>query len=90
MLPCGDLGANGLYFNLTALAYNLYALLRDTVAGDHVAPPRHDHAPAAVLPAGESGEDRAASGHQAAHRALLERVVRLMREVAPPTTAPPA
>ena len=33
MLPCGDLGANDLYFNLTALAYNLYALLRDTLPG---------------------------------------------------------
>ena len=33
MLPCDDLGANDLYFNLTALAYNLYALLRDTLPG---------------------------------------------------------
>jgi len=33
MLPCSDPGANDLYFNLTALACNLYALLRDTLPG---------------------------------------------------------
>jgi len=37
-LPCGDFNANDLYFNLSALAYNLYALLR-AVAPPTTAPP---------------------------------------------------
>ena len=91
-LPCGDFNANDLYFNLAALAYNLYALLRDALPGAlsrrraTTMRPLLYFLPAKVVKTGR----RVVIKLQAAYRKLLERVVGLMRDVAPPATAPPA
>ena len=34
-LPCSDFNANALYFQLAALAYNLFALQRDVITSMH-------------------------------------------------------
>ena len=65
-LPCGDFNANDLYCNVTGLAYNLYALLRDMLPGTLSRRRATTMRPLLYFLPGESGEDRAAGGDQAA------------------------
>ena len=84
-LPYGDFDANNMYFNLAALAYNLYALLRGALPGTlsrrraTTMRPLLYFLPEKVVKTGL----RVVIKLQAAHRELLKRVVTS-------ATAPPA
>ena len=86
ILPCSDFKANALYFELSALSYNLFALLRhllpETLAHKRAITLRHRlyHLVAKVVRSGR----QLIFQLQEAHQCLLTQVLSLIRCFKPP------